>query len=359
MFSGHKKLLVGIDIGTHSIKLVKLKARGKSYQLLNFGIMPLRPETIVDNAIIDEGSIVEAVRNLVRMEKIKSKDVATAISGQSVIVKRIRVPRMTPKELNESIQWEAEQHIPFEISDVNIDFQVLPPFEGEEDRGAATSNQMDVLLVAAKKTKIQDYETLLSSAGLNPMVMDIDIFALENEFETTHGREQAIIALVDIGASTMNINILKHGLTMFQRDIAIGGNRYTASIQKKFSVNYDQAEALKMGVGFTDSINQAHILPSLASVSEEIGEEIQRSFEFFRTTTSDEVIDKMVISGGCAKIRGLDRFLSHRLGVPVAVADPFRGIYYNEKLFDPEYLRDMAPVATVSMGLALRRVNDR
>jgi type IV pilus assembly protein PilM len=157
----------------------------------------------------------------------------------------------------------------------------------------------------------------------------------------------------------MNINILKAGYTMFQRDIAIGGNRYTSTIQKELNVGYDQAEALKLGVGVTADRNQEDILSIMAGVSEEMAEEIQRSFEFFRTTAADEVIDRMVISGGCAKIKSLDRFLSNRLGLPVSVADPFQGLYYSDKFFDPEYLQDMAPVAAVSVGLALRRMHDR
>lgn len=356
MFASRRKLLVGIDIGTHSIKVVRLKPKGKNYQLLNFGVMPLRPETVVDGNIVDATGLVEAIRNLIRMEKIKAKEVATAVSGQSVIVKRIRVPQMTEKELSEAIQGEAEQHIPFEISDVNIDFQVLPTRQEDAERAG---NQMDVLLVAAKKAKIRDYTNLLTAAGLNPVVVDIDVFALENEYESATGQDADVVALVDIGATTMNINILKAGYTLFQRDIAIGGNRYTAAIQKELSVSYDQAEALKMGVGMADKHSQEEVLSIMASVSEEIGEEIQRSFEFFRTTAADEVIDKMVISGGCAKIKSLDRFLSNRLGLPVSVADPFRGLYYSEKFFDPEYLHEMAPVAAVSVGLALRRMHDR
>lgn len=356
MFTRRKKLLVGIDIGTHSVKLVRLKHKGKGYQLLNFGILPLRPEAIVDGNIVDAEAVVEAIRNLVRMEKIKSKEVSTAVSGQAVIVKRIRMPHMTEKELSEAIQGEAEQHIPFEISDVNIDFQILPVIRDEDERA---NNQMDVLLVAAKKAKIRDYTNLLTAAGLNPAVVDIDVFALENEYEVTHGQEGGVVALVDIGATTMNINILKAGFTMFQRDIAIGGYRYTTAIQKEFNVSYEQAEALKMGVGFPDKRSQEETLAIMAGVSEEIGEEIQRSFEFFRTTATDEVIDRMIISGGCARIKGLDRFLSNRLGLPVTVADPFRGLYYSDKLFDPEYLHDMAPMAAVSVGLALRRMHDR
>jgi len=356
MFTMRKRLLVGIDIGAHSIKVVRLKQKGPGYQLLNFGIMPLRPETIVDGNIADADALVEAIHNLMRMEKIKVKEVATAVSGQSVIIKRIRVPQMTEQELSEAIQGEAEQHIPFEISDVNLDFQILPAARENDERA---DNQMDVILVAAKKAKIRDYTSLLTAAGLNPVVVDIDVFALENEYEVATGPEAGVVALVDIGATTMNINILKAGSTLFQRDIAVGGNRYTATIQKEFQVSYDQAEALKMGVGLADRYSQEEVVAVMARVSEEIGEEIHRSFEFFRTTAADEVIDKMVISGGCAKIKGLDRFLSNRLGLPVSVADPFRGLYYSDKVFDPEYLRDMSPVAAVSVGLALRRINDQ
>jgi len=357
MFGMRKKLLVGIDIGTHSVKVVRLKQKGAGYQLLNFGIMPLRPETMADGNIADAEALVEAVRNLIRMEKIKEKEVATAVSGQSVIVKRIRVPQMTEQELGEAIEGEAEQHIPFEIADVNIDFQVLPAAHEEDEHH--TDNQMNVLLVAAKKTKIYDCTNLLTAAGLNPVVVDIDVFALENEYEVSADQEDGVVALVDIGATTMNINVLKAGTTLFQRDIAIGGNRYTAAIQRELQVSYDQAEALKMGVGLSDRHSQDEVLAIIAKVSEEIAEEMHRSFDFFRTTAADEVIDKMVISGGCAKIKGLDRFLSNRLGLPVSVADPFRGLYYNEKVFDPDYLRDMSPVAAVSVGLALRRMRDR
>jgi type IV pilus assembly protein PilM len=157
----------------------------------------------------------------------------------------------------------------------------------------------------------------------------------------------------------MSINILKGNVTLFQRDIAIGGHRYTSALQKEFSIKYEQAEALKMGVGFTENRGKEKVLSLMAVISEEISEEIQRSLEFFRSTTAEEVIDKIVVSGGCARIKGLDRFLHDRLGVPVEIADPFHRIDYSEKVFDPEYLRDMAPIAAVSVGLAMRRMKDR
>jgi type IV pilus assembly protein PilM len=354
MFSRNKPL-VGIDIGTHSIKVAQLKRAGKSYQLLHFGMMPLKYESIVDGAIMDPGSVIEGIQNLVRMEKLKSKDVVTAISGQSVIVKKIQVPHMTEDQLRDSISWEAEQHIPFEISDVNIAFQVVPP---PADAQVNNDNQMDVVLVAARKSKLEDYTSLLAEAGLNPVIVDIDVFAIENGYEASVTANEGVVALIDIGASAMNINVLKDGITMFQRDIMIGGNLYNAAIQRQFSVDYAEAEALKMGVGFTEGRGPEHVLPVLTTVSEELSEELLRSFEFFRTTTSEDVINKVVLSGGCARMKGLDRFLSQRLGVPVELADPFRNIQCNSKVFDPEYLQEIAPVAAVSVGLALRRIDD-
>ena len=356
MLFSRKQQLVGIDIGTHTVKLVQLKKAGKGYQLLNFGVMPLMPESIVDGTIANPSAVVEAIRNLVRMEKIKSKEVATAISGQSVIVKKIRVPEMTDKELAENIQWEAEQHIPFEISDVNISFQRIPPTDMSN---AAADGQTDVLLVAARKSKIEDYQNILIESGLQPVVIDTDIFALENEYEVNNevGYE-SVVVLVDIGASTTNINILKGNLTLFQRDIAIGGNMYTSTIRKELSVTYEQAENLKRGIGFDSNVGKDDVLPLMATVSEEICEEIQRSLEFFRSTTADTTIEKMVLSGGCSLIKGLDQFLSSRLGLPVELANPFRNIQYSAKTFDPDYIQAMAPVAAVGIGLALRRTND-
>jgi type IV pilus assembly protein PilM len=355
MIFSRKQPLVGIDIGTHSIKLVELKKAGRRYQLQHFGIMPLIPETIVDGTITNAGAVVEALRNLIRMEKLSTKDVATVVSGPSVIVKKIRVPQMTEKELSDNLQWEAEQHIPFEISEVNIDFQILPSMDLT---GEKTANQIDVLLVAAKKSKVDDYTSLIVEAGLNPVVVDTDVFALENEYELNNDIENRVVALVDIGASTMNINILKGNVTMYQRDIAIGGHRYTMALQKEFNLSYEQAEGLKMGVGFTENRGKDQVLSVMAVVSEEISDEIQRSLEFFRSTATEETLEKIVLSGGCAKIKGLDRFLSNRLGVPVEIANPFRRLRCSERVFDPEYLQDMAPLAAVGVGLALRRIYD-
>jgi type IV pilus assembly protein PilM len=354
MFKWNKPL-AAIDIGSHSIKLIQLKKTGKNYHLQHFGVMPLKNESIVDGTIMDAGAVVEGIRNLIQMEKIKTRDVVTSVSGQSVIVKKIRMQQMTEKELFESITWEAEQHIPFEISDVNLDFQIMPQ-SGED---AANDNQMDVILVAARKSKMDDHIGILSEAGLNPIIVDTDVFAIENEFEINSDPDDEVTALVDIGASAMRINVLQSGITLFQHDIAMGGNRYNETLQDEFDMSYEDAEALKMGVGFTEACGLDHVLPLLVSVSEELCDELKRSLDFFRSTAESVAINKMVLSGGCARMKGLEVLFGKRLRMPVEIANPFRNIHYSGKVFDPEYLQDMAPIAAVGIGLAMRRMDDR
>jgi type IV pilus assembly protein PilM len=355
MFKWNKPL-VAIDIGSHSIKLIQLKKTGKSYHLQNFGVMPLKHESIVDGTIMDAGAVVESIRNLVQMEKIATRDVVTSVSGESVIVKKIRMQQMSEKELSETIVWEAEQHIPFEISDVNLDFQIMPP---QAESNAAGDNRMDVILVAARKSKLDDHMGILHEAGLNPIIVDTDVFAIENEFEINGEPDDEVTALVDFGASAMNINILQGGTTLFQHDLTIGGNRYNEALQNEFGIGYEEAEALRMGVGFTEERGAEQVLPILVTVSEELCDELRRSLEFFRSTADNVAIKKMVLSGGCARMKGLDVLFSSRLRMRVQIANPFRNIHYNGKLFDPEYLQDMAPVAAVGIGLAMRRMDDR
>ncbi len=348
------KPLAAIDIGSHSIKLIQLKKTGKNYHLQHFGVMPLKNESIVDGTIMDAGAVVEGIRNLVQMEKIKTRDVVTSVSGQSVIVKKIRIQQMSEKELFESITWEAEQHIPFEISDVNLDFQIMPP-----PPDAANDNQMDVMLVAARKSKLDDHIGILNEAGLNPIIVDTDVFAIENEYEINNEPDEDVTALVDIGASAMRINILQYGVTLFQHDVAMGGNRYNEALQDEFGISFEEAESLKMGAGFTEDCGLEQVMPLMVSVSEELCEELKRSLEFFRSTVENVTLNKMILSGGGARLKGLEVLFSRRLRIPVEIANPFRNIHYSGKVFDPEYLQDMAPMAAVGIGLAMRRMDDR
>jgi type IV pilus assembly protein PilM len=351
---GKKKGLVGVDIGSSAVKAVELKPIGKGgmdFQLVNIGMEALPPEAIVDGAIMDSGAVIDAVQRLFSTQKIKTTDVATAVSGNAVIVKKISLPQMSEEELAESIHWEAEQYIPFDIQDVNIDYEVI------ED--AAEAGNMDVLLVAVKKDKISDYTSAISQAGRNPAVVDVDVFALQNCFEINYGLDPGrIIALLNIGASIMNINILRGSSSIFNRDIAVGGNQYTDAIQKDLNLSFDQAEALKRGAP-VDGAGPESLDPILQTVSENISLEIQKTFDFFKATSSEDRIDQIFVSGGTSKVYGLPELLQERLETPVEILNPFNAVTYNPKDFDPEFIEEIGPSAAIAVGLAARQVGDR
>src|ERR1039457_344192 len=269
-----KKEVIGIDIGSSSIKLVQLKDLKGSYQLLNAGIVPLPPEAIVDNTIMDSSSIVEAIKNLVSSLGIKTKDVACSISGNSVIIRKISLPAMPPEELEDQITWEAEQYIPFDINDVNMDFQILSP-------DSIDPSKMVVLLVASKRDIINDYVALFNEAGMILSVVDVDSFAVQNAFEMNHdANTEDVLALVNIGASVMNINVIKDGISLFTRDVQMGGNLYTEEIQKQLGVSGPDAESMKI---LAIEAKNNDLLEVLTKVNETITQEIRRSLDFYNS----------------------------------------------------------------------------
>lgn len=339
-----------LDIGSTYIKLVQLKGSERNYHLAKFGMVPLPPEVIVEGAVMDAGRVVEAIKELLAEQKVRTKDVVISVSGSSVIIKRISVTDMSDEELAESIKWEAEQYIPFSIEDVDVDFQKIGP--------GAVEGQADVLLVAVKKDKINDYVNLVTEAGLEPVVMDVDAFALANMYELNYDMGAGTTALLNVGASVMNINVLKDGVSTFTRDVTVGGNRYTEALQKDFGLTYEDAEKVKRGedTGGVDSEQAARVV---ASVTEDIVAEVQRSFEFFRSTAGNEKVSQVLVSGGCARIRNFTSILAERLEMPVEVANPFQNIKVDPKHFSPALIDEAGPMAAVAVGLAIRRPGDR
>ncbi len=353
LFSRPKSLL-GLDIGSGAIKLVQLRKQGDGYKLESFGVKALESELIVDGTIMDAERVASVIRELLDEQSIKEKNVAFSVSGHSVIVKKIQLPLMSEDELDESIKWEAEQYIPFDINDVNIDFSILDTMDGDE-----VSDQMDVLLVAVKKEKLTEYTTLVSEAGLTPMVVDVDAFTLENMFGLNYEvMDGEVVALVDIGASVMNINVIKGGAFAFTRDISIGGNRYTETIQREFNVNYEQAEQAKRGEP-VDGIDPELLSNIIDLLNDKIVSEVVRSFDYFKTTSNNEDIDRILISGGGAKVSNLSSCLAEKSEIPVEMANPFKKIEIPEGQFDLDFVKEMAPLASVGVGLALREVGDR
>src|SRR5512146_1435686 len=348
------KLAVGLDIGSSSVKLVQLKERKGTYALQAFGSVPLPPEAIVDGALMNSAAIVNAIQELVAQHRVRAKDVAIGVSGHSVIIKKISLPRMTQEELDESIQWEAEQYIPFDVKDVNIDTQILTP-------EADAAGQMDVLLVAAKKDMINDYTSVCAEAGLAATVVDVDAFAVQNAYEANYepAAEDSVV-LVNVGAAVTNINIIARGVTAFTRDITMGGNAFTEEIQKQLNISYDEAEALKVGgQGETDAVVPQEVERVIQGVADQMGGEIQRSLDFYSSTAADGKITRAYLSGGTARVPALFKVVEARAGVPVEILTPFKNIEVDNKRFDPAVILAAAPSAAVGVGLALRRAGDK
>jgi type IV pilus assembly protein PilM len=345
------KGLVGLDIGSSAMKLIELREKKGEYWLQRLGVEPLSPEAIVDGSIMDSSLVVDAIHRLNEATGTKLQEYATSLSGHSVIIKKISVPAMAPEELAEQIRWEAEQYIPFDINDVRLDYVVLEEAEpGNEN--------MSVLLVAVKRDKVNDYVSVISQAGKTPALVDVDAFAVQNAYEVNYEVDPTkVVALVNIGASVTNINILVRGQTSFWRDISAGGNQFTEALQREFNLSFEQAERLKRGQA-VDRYQPADARAVLDGVSEELAGEIQKTFDFFAATSSEGPVDEIVLSGGCALTPNLQQVLRERFGVPTEMMDPLRRIHYREGDFDRDWLRSVSPMLAVAVGLAIRKQGD-
>ncbi|HIF91917.1 MAG TPA: type IV pilus assembly protein PilM [Myxococcales bacterium] len=350
-----KSSVIGLDIGSNSVKAVEIamKSRDKGFELRGLGQATLPPESIVQGAFLNSSAIVDTIRETMDSGRFSGKDVAASVSGHSVIVKRVNLPQMSREELEDQIQWEAEQYIPFDVNEVNLDFQIL---DSNEEEG-----QMDVLLVAAKKDLIDDYYQVITEAGLNPIAIDVAGFAIQNAFEVNYEQDpDAVTALVNIGAQVVNINVLRNGIPAFTRDIMTGGAQYTEEIQKALSVSFDEAEKIKMGGdqggGQTQDVIPQEVEQAMRSVSDTVIGEIARSLDFFAATSADARISKVLLSGGGSKIAGFAAAFGERTGLETGEMNPLAHMLPSNG-FEPEYLETMAPLMAVGIGLATRRLD--
>ena len=341
------KPLVGLDIGSSSLKAVELTKSKKGYQLAAFVYEPLAADAVVDGAVMDARSVAETIKQSFLAAKFKPKGVATGVSGHSVIVKRVVVPAATPDEVDISIEIDAEQYIPFDIAEVNLDYQVVGP-----GTTSAEEAGMEVVLVAAKKDKIQNHTNVISLAGRTADIVDIDAFALQNTFEANYTVDSdEPIALLNIGASLMNINITKGGMPLFIRDVSVGGNQYTDILQKELQLNFQEAEDLKLGRSGGSEVEM--VQPLLESITEMLIMEVQKTFDFFRETYPSETISRVLISGGTSRMVGLAEKIQETFGYPTEILDPFRSITLGPKV-DAEQVTSLGPALAVAVGLALR-----
>jgi type IV pilus assembly protein PilM len=350
-FLNRSRQVVGLDIGSSKIKTIELRPLRKGgFELLSLGIEELSPDCIVDGVIISKLPVSDAISRIFTQQGIKNPRVATSISGHSVIVKKITLPVQSDEDLAESIRWEAEQYIPFDIADVNLDYQVL----GE----SATSGSLDVLLVAVKKEKITDHTSVITMAGKTPVIVDVDAFALQNAYEMNYeSTVRTTVALLDIGASIMTINILSGTDFLFTRDVGVGGHQYTDFIQKEFNLSFIQAESLKHGET-VEGIDPGEARHVVESVTEIICLEIQKTFDFFKSTTTVDHIDRMLVSGGTAHTPGLIETLSRKFEIPAEKFNSFQNITFDPKRFSPTIIVDYSPDLAVAVGLAMRSAEE-
>jgi type IV pilus assembly protein PilM len=359
-----KNHLVGLDIGSHSIKLVEIEDTKKGKLLKNFGMIGLPQEAIVEGSIKEIEIVSSAIKTLYKNLKVKNKNVVTSISGYSVIVKKISIPKRDEAELDTSIQDEAEQYIPFDINDVNLDYEVLTApgtseKKGEDEPEKGDKGLMDVMLVAAKKDIVEDYVGLLQLTGLSPAILDVDAFALQNAFELSTGNISGCYAIVNVGAEELGINAIKDGISIFTRDSSYGGYQINEAIMSKFDVPYDEAEKIKLGGGKLEAKERGMLEEVFTSVISGWVNEIKRALDFLATTYPDQAIEKIYISGGSCRIPGFQKYLEMETDISVEEMNPFANLQISEKVFDPKYLSYMAPQAAVAVGLALRSIGDK
>ncbi len=350
MAFGKKDTLIGLDIGSRSLKAAEILEAKRGLTLKQFGINEIAHGAIEDGTINDPESVAESIRQLFKSYNIKERNVAIAIGGYSVIVKKIAVQTMDEDQLQETIHFEAEQYIPFDISDVNLDFQILGPNE-------TNPNQMNVFLVAAKKEMVDDYYNLANLAGLNPCIIDVEAFALQNTFEANYDTGNENVALIDIGASKTSLNILKGNNSVFMRDVSLGCVQINKKITSLVDCTFDEAEQLKFGEN-PDRLSSDDLKEIISSVVADWCTEIRRALDFFYSTYPDDQIKRIILSGGGASISEFRELLGVEASAEVETINPFRNINVDSRI-DPEFIKHIAPQAAVTMGLAMRKVNDK
>ena len=346
MFKKRENLL-GLDIGSHSVKMVQLDARNMPPKLMNLGLIPLPREAFAEGRMIKSEVVAKSIQQLTAHLKIKERFVAASISGYEVMIKKIELPMMTEAELNNRMQAELGQYIPFNIEEVHVDYQVL---DVVKDR----PTQMEVMLVAAKKESINDHVNLLKLAGFQPLVVDVDFFALSNGYEAVCGLSDENIAIMDIGANKTLVDIVQRGVPVFTRGISIGGSQITESIREALRISEEEAERIKLGEA-SQKLSMAELEEIFVSVIRDWVRELRRAFDFFYSNFPDSKIDKIFLSGGSCRIPGLDKLIQESLAAEVAIFNPLARLERDPKLFDPAYLDYVGPQMVISLGLALRK----
>jgi len=341
--------LIGVDISSTALKLVELSESGKgAYRLERYAIEPLAKDVVTDGNIANLDQVAEALRRAHKRLGTRNRNIALALPAAMVITKKIIVPAgQTEEELELQVETEANQYIPFALDEVNLDFQTLGPAPNNPD-------EVEVLIAASRKEKVEDRVAIADAAGLKPRVMDVESYATEEAFRMitpslpANGRDQNI-ALVDIGAHVMHFYVLRNNQILFSRDQAFGGNQLTHEIQRAFNLSPEEAESAKKNAGLPENYDVDVLQPFM----ETLALEVTRALQFFFTSTSYNQVDQIVLSGGCALVPGLDELVAKRAGANTIVGNPFANMGVSDRI-RPRQLASEAPLLLIACGLAMR-----
>jgi type IV pilus assembly protein PilM len=350
MLFGKKQALVGLDIGSHTIKAVELESQpNRTHRLTRWGLSAPLAEAIVDGEIMDRQLVVDAIGNLLESREIKSRSVVAAVSGRAVIVKKITMNKLSADDAQQAVYWEAEQHVPYDINDVSLDFEILGPAPNDP-------KQMQVLLVAAKKEMVTAFGDLIREAGLDPVMVDVDAFAAQNALEASYDfGAQDVVAILNIGAEITNINIIQAGVPYFTKDLQLGGHTLIEAAQRRFNLSQAEAAAAVRG----ESGSHLELTPVIEQACEGLATALERAQAYLRTSGEAGGVTRIMVCGGAGLTPGLPEFLGRRFGVPAEIANPLARVSYDPAVFAGQDVHKVAPLLTVGIGLALRRVGDK
>jgi type IV pilus assembly protein PilM len=351
MIFGKKDHLVGLDIGSSFIKVAEIKVTGKGHVLNKFGMSQVAPGSIVEGRVVKVDDLANDIKSLFKSQKIREKNVAISTGGHSVVIKTINTSNKPEKELHETIYSEAEQYIPYDIDDVNIDYQVLGESEFSPD-------QINVLLVAVKKELVAEYIDLIHKAGLNPKIIDVDTFALQNVYEILpYKNREKITLLVDVGASKTSLNILKANVSLMMQDNMSGTDQIIEEICNQYDISVD--DAYHAVNGENNTIGQDKIQEISLKIAQSWCSEICEVVNTYQSGSNDEKVENIILSGGGVFVEGFKEGLMSELDADVSIINPFEALTFNEQKFPDSFITKASPLAPIAIGLALRRVDDK
>ncbi len=349
MFGFGNKNLLGVDIGSSTIKIAEINSTRKGFELSSFGVMPLARGVINGGEIVDPLNVGQSVQSLVSSMRTKRNQVVCGVFGNAVIVKKISMPRMDPKLVAEQIKWEAEQYIPFDINEVTIEYKIL--------NSSTSTETMDVLLVAARQEIVFRYIESIEAAQLKMASLDVNGFGLANCFEHNYGKQDGVIGLLNFGAATTNFVAVDRGEVIYCRDIPVGGFNYTNDIMQTMNISFEESEALKVSASMGQEV-PGEVNTQISSTNEHYAEEVKSSLEFFNTASGNLNVSRFYVTGGGIFVPGLVATISKATNTPYEVMDPFLRVSFNKKNLSAEYIEQIRPLSAIAVGLAFRQVGD-